>query len=83
MNGDLSMEKFIIFVWLCTATTTIECQQIKVDRVKFSDVYDCTVYGYTHSAKLMRKFGREEVNKLNLYTKFLCIPEPQGPKTET
>ena len=46
-------------------------------------MYDCTVYGYSHSNKLMRKFGREDVNKLNLYTKFLCIPEPQGPKTET
>ena len=44
---------------------------------------DCTVYGYTHSTKLLREFGREEVNKLNLYTKFLCIPEGSGPKTET
>ena len=77
------MEKFIIFVWLCTATTTIECQQIKVDRTKFNDTYDCTLYGYTHSTKLLREFGREEVNKFNLYTKFLCIPESAGPKTET
>ena len=77
------MGKFIIFMWLCSATTTIECKQIKVDRTKFSDVYDCTIYGYSHSTKLMRKFGREDVNKLNLYTKFLCIPEPKGPKTET
>jgi len=77
------MEKFIIFMWLCSATTTINCQQIKVDRVKFADTYDCTLYGYTHSAKLLREFGREEVNKLNLYTKFLCIPESAGPKTET
>ena len=77
------MEKFIIFVWLCSATTTINCQQIKVDRTKFNDTYDCTLYGYTHSAKLLREFGREEVNKFNLYTKFLCIPESAGPKTET
>ena len=77
------MEKFIIFVWLCSATTTVDCRQIKVDRVKFNDTYDCTVYGYTHSTKLLREFGREEVNKFNLYTKFLCIPESAGPKTET
>ena len=76
------MGKFLILMWLCSATTTIECKQLKVDRVKFNDVYDCTIYGYTHSTKLLREFGREEVNKLNLYTKFLCISEGQGPKTE-
>ena len=77
------MGKFIIFMWLCSATTTIDCKQIQVDRMKFTDAYDCTVYGYTHSTKLLREFGRKEVNKLNLYTKFLCIPETVSPKIET
>jgi hypothetical protein len=76
------MGKFIIFMWLCTATTTINCQQIKTERVYFKDQFDCTTYGYTHSAKLMRKFGRKEVNEYNVYTKFLCLPEGAGPKTE-
>ena len=77
------MEKFIIYMWLCTATATIDCKLIETERFKFKDVYDWTVYGYTHSTKLMRKFGREDVNKYNVYTKFLCIPEGAGPKTET
>ena len=79
----MSMGKFIIFMWLCSATTTIDCKQIKVDRIKFSDQYDCAVYGYTHSTRLMRNFGREKVNQFNLYTKFLCIPEAIQPKIET
>ena len=79
----MSMGKFIIFMWLCSVTTTIDCKQIQVDRMKFIDAYDCTVYGYTHSTKLLREFGRKEVNKLNLYTKFLCIPETVSPKIET
>ena len=79
----MSMGKFTIFLWLCTATVTIDCRMIETERVLFKDAYDCTVYGYTHSAKLMRKFGREDVNKYNVYTKFLCIPEGAGPKTET
>ena len=79
----MSMGKFTIFLWLCTATATIDCKMIKTERVLFKDVYDCTLYGYTHSAKLMRKFGREDVNKYNVYTKFLCLPENSGPKTET
>ena len=77
------MEKFIIYMWLCTATVSIDCKLIEPERKSFKDVYDCTLYGYTHSAKLMRKFGREDVNKYNVYTKFLCFPEGRGPKTET
>ena len=53
------MGKFIIFMWLCTATTTIDCRMIETERVKFKDAYDCTLYGYTHSAKLMRKMAKE------------------------
>ena len=39
------MEKFIILMWLCTATTPMDCRQIKTDRVQFTDQYSCTVYG--------------------------------------
>ena len=77
------MEKFIILMWLCSAVNSLECRQIQTDRVKFTDEFDCTVYGYSHSTRLIREFGRKEVNKFNLYTKFLCIPESAGPKTET
>tara|TARA_R100000234_G_C4915580_1_gene141823 strand:+ start:168 stop:401 length:234 start_codon:yes stop_codon:yes gene_type:complete len=77
------MEKFIILMWLCSAVTAIECKQIKTDRVKFIDEFDCTLYGYSHSTRLLRDFGREKVNQFNLYTKFLCISEGSGPKTET
>jgi hypothetical protein len=79
----MSMGKFVIFMWLCTATVTIDCRMIETERVLFKDVYDCTLYGYTHSARLMRDFGREDVNKMNLYTKFLCLPENSGPRTNT
>ena len=71
------MEKFIILMWLCTVTTstTLNCQQIKTDRVKFTDQYSCTVYGYTHSLRVIRDLGKEQINQYNLFTKFLCAPE--------
>ncbi len=69
------MEKFILIMWLCTATTAIDCKQIKTDRIKFNDQYSCTMYGYTHSAKLIRDFGREQINQNNFYTKFWCMPK--------
>ena len=71
------MEKFIILMWLCSATTStpLNCQQIKTDRVKFTDQYSCTVYGYTKSLRVIRNLGKEKINQHNLFTKFLCAPE--------
>jgi len=77
------MEKFIILMWLCTTTTPLNCQQIKTDRVKFTDQYSCTVYGYTHSIKLIRDFGRDKINEYKLFTKFACVTEQYIKKVET
>ena len=78
------MEKFIILMWLCTATTStpLNCQQIKTDRVKFTDQYSCTVYGYTHSLRLIRDLGKDKINQYNLFTKFLCASEKNSNKKE-
>ena len=78
------MEKFIILMWLCTATTStpLNCQQIKTDRVKFTDQYSCTVYGYTHSLRLIRDLGKDKINQYNLFTKFLCVHEQHTKKKD-
>ena len=78
------MEKFIILMWLCSATTStpLNCQQIKTDRVQFADQYSCTVYGYTHSLRVIRDLGKEKINQHNLFTKFLCYPEQYIKKEE-
>ena len=77
------MEKFILLMWLCTATTPMNCQQIKTDRVKFTDQYSCTVYGYTHSLRLIRDLGKDKINQYNLFTKFLCTSKKNIKKKET
>ena len=69
------MEKFIILMWLCSVSTTINCESLKTDRVRFVDQYSCTVYGYSHSTKLIKEFGRDKINQHNLFTKFLCASE--------
>ena len=78
------MEKFIILMWLCTATTStpLNCKQIKTDRVKFVDQYSCTVYGYSHSLRVIRNLGKEKINQHNIYTKFMCAPESYMKKKE-
>ena len=74
------MGKFIIFMWLCSVTTTINCQQIKVDRVKFNDLYDCMNAGYNKSIEKMEEIGREEVNEHEAFVRFACVV---SPKVET
>ena len=79
------MEKFIILMWLCTATTStpLNCKQLEIERVRFSDQYSCTVYGYSHSLRVIRDLGRDQINQHNLFTKFLCAPEQYIKKVET
>ena len=38
----------------------------------FNDMYDCTVYGYSHSEELIISLTREFVNEKQVYTKFMC-----------
>ena len=79
------MEKFIILMWICTVTTSppLNCKQLETERVKFVDQYSCTVYGYSHSLKVIRNLGRDQINQYNLFTKFVCVPETYMKKKES
>ena len=68
------MTKFAIFMYLCAAVPGIQCKLIETEFKSFGDEYECVHYGYKHSLELIEKFGREDVNKLSLYTKFVCTP---------
>ena len=72
-------------MWLCTATTStpLNCKQLETERVKFSDQYSCTVYGYSHSLKVIRNLGKDQINQYNLFTKFVCVPEKYMKKKES
>ena len=41
----------------------------------FNTQYDCMVFGYEESLNKMQEIGREEVNKYNIYIRFVCTPE--------
>ena len=72
-------------MWLCASATStpLNCQQIKTDRVKFTDQYSCTVYGYSHSLRVIRDLGKDRINQHNLFTKFVCVPETYMKKKES
>ena len=68
------MTKFAIFMYLCAAVPGMQCKLIETEFNSFNDEYEGVHYGYKHSLELIEKFGREDVNKLSLYTKFVCTP---------
>jgi|TARA_R110002020_G_scaffold46211_2_gene131585 hypothetical protein len=41
----------------------------------FNSQYDCMIVGYEESLKKMKEFGREDVNKYNMYIRFTCTPQ--------
>ena len=42
---------------------------------RFDTQYDCLMFGYEESMNKMKKIGREEINKHNMFVKFYCTPE--------
>ena len=47
----------------------IEMQQ------SFETKYDCLITGYDISKDMMIDIGKEEVNKNDIYIKFICTPK--------
>ena len=41
----------------------------------FDSQYDCMVFGYEESLNKIQDIGREEVNKHNIYIRFVCTPD--------
>ena len=41
----------------------------------FRTQYDCLMFGYKQSVVKMQQIGPEEVNKYNMYIRFICTPE--------
>ncbi len=66
------MTKFFLFMWMCSSVPGNECIKIPTPEFSFNDLYDCTVYGYTHSEEIIVSLTREFVNEKQVFTKFAC-----------
>ena len=69
----LSM-KFLLSLIICSqvASTCLEPYQWPDT---FDSQYDCMVFGYEESLNKIQDIGREEVNKHNIYIRFVCTPD--------
>ena len=47
----------------------------------FNDQYDCLTFGYQESLKKMEEIGREEINKHNIFVRFICSRDNQPFKS--
>ena len=68
----LSM-KFILSLIICSQIQSV-CMPPYEWPETFNNQYDCMTFGYQESLMKMQEIGPEEVNKHNIYIRFLCTP---------
>ena len=66
------MKVILLLMVMCSTTPGNNCQPIATPQIEFEDIYNCTVYGYSHSEEIILELGAEFVNNYGAYTKFSC-----------
>ncbi len=69
------MTKFILLMVLCSGIAQNECKVIPTHEELFDNYYDCIVYGYSYSHRIITEFDPEWTNEVKAYTKFSCKPD--------
>ena len=79
--------KFTLLMLICSLTAG-ECMPPHPMPDKYNSIYDCLNAGYTESLNKSEEIGKEEINKHEIYIRFICkqetviVPLPK-PKIET
>jgi len=66
--------KFILSLIICSQVAGT-CLEPYPWPTTFDTQYDCMVFGYQESLKKIQDIGPIEVNKYNMYIRFVCMPE--------
>ena len=67
--------KFILSLIICSQVAGT-CLEPYPWPESFNTQYDCMVFGYEESLKKIQEIGPGEVNKYNMYIRFICTPQP-------
>ena len=79
--------KFTLLMLICSLTAG-ECMPPHPMPDKYDSIYDCLNAGYTESLNKSKEIGKEEINKHEIYIRFVCkqekiiVPIPK-PKINT
>ena len=65
--------KIALFMIMCSALANECMPPHKLGQ--YDTLYECLNEGYTESLNKSKKLGKEEVNKHEIYFKFVCTPE--------
>ena len=74
--------KFTLILIMCSYVAG-ECLPPYTYTEKFNDQYDCFMEGYNQSMLKMEEIGREEINKHEIYIRFICGLNEEEPEQET
>jgi len=67
------MIKIVLSIIICSQVANT-CLEPHVWPTTFDTQYDCLMYGYEESKNKTIKIGRSDVNKFDVYVKFVCAP---------
>ena len=68
--------KIVLMLILCSGVSK-NCVEPYEWPVKFPDIYECMIAGYEESKNKTLEIGRSDVNKFDVYVKFVCAPLPE------
>ena len=63
--------KFTLLMILCSYVAG-ECMPPHKMLITYNDMYECMEAGYKESLSKLQKIGKEEVNKHEIYLRFIC-----------
>ena len=67
------MIKIVLSIIICSQVANT-CLEPHVWPTTFNTQYDCLMYGYEESKNKTIEIGRSDVNKFDIYVKFVCAP---------
>tara|TARA_R110000796_G_C14198348_1_gene391498 strand:+ start:164 stop:376 length:213 start_codon:yes stop_codon:yes gene_type:complete len=63
--------KLILIMYVCSTVGNTCMPPLEITN-NYTDIYSCNLDGYKKSVDMLEEIGREEVNKYDIYTKFIC-----------
>ena len=64
--------KFILTMYICSAIAQ-QCGPGIIKPIEYKDWNDCLQNGYSESQLFLAKYTPEQINEIQLLTKFTCI----------
>ena len=66
--------KILLTLFICSSIHGT-CLEPYTWPTTFNSQYDCLMFGYEESLKKMEEIGKKEVNKHEMFVRFICTPE--------